>query len=145
MLLYWQPYPLNRLGRTDMCSAVQQMSAQRPLQQTYRERQIRWLIISWINCALVQHFMYKLWSLEWENIHMKYMIFSISAHTNLIREESNIRFTSYVTFNSDVRANGRLECAREGSTSSETWGILPSCFLWVREDGGVGRGKEKER
>lgn len=55
-------------------------------------------------------------------------------------KENSCRLKTCVTFE---RGNGGLECTSEGSTSSEIRGILPSCFLWVREDGGVGRERER--
>ena len=70
---------------------------------------------------------------------------SDSSNCTLNRDESHSRSKSCVTFESMGRGNGGWECAREGSTSSEIRGILPSCFLWVREDGGVGGERETER
>ncbi len=73
---------------------------------------------------------------------------SVSDSSKRIRDEKCSGSRSCVTFESEGRGNGGWECTNEDSSSSEIRGILPSCFLQVREDGeweGERTEKEGER
>lgn len=60
-------------------------------------------------------------------------------------EENSSRSKTGVTFESEGGGNGGWECWSECSTSSERRGILPSCFLWVREMERIEGGRKRER
>lgn len=51
---------------------------------------------------------------------------------NLNRQENGNRSKPCLTFEIEGRGIGGWEYAKEGSTSSEIRGILPSCFLWAK-------------